>query len=419
MKLIQSRQHVLEVASSDNSSKILFNRELGISPRAIFSRYTQIYKNQAHSKQNEVIDLPPILYSFDAAYNALGAENALLNTETGEYYLEGISFATTSGSQAIMMEPILKRDFSDVCHLHFQEDITCIATYNVYGHFLLQTCFKLVALKILSSLNESLVVFFGAMPSRYFDILKVLDLLPERYVVCPNNTCVSSAGFISIPSSPINTVSTPLCKSMASLQSSPLDTRLSEGQFISSATWMNSRRGIGVSQASYLRQSVLSFAPERSPHKTSLKLHQKIYLPRKLGAHRGVANRDEIISTLSKVGYEVMYLEDYAAEEQICILQHCRHLIAEVGSTSCNTWLMPNLCSVIELSLTGAEIPWGPVLDSAVRPIKFYRIIGDRIEGTERRHDGDLSKQPMPQDADFQIPIESLEAALISANGGW
>lgn len=100
-----------------------------------------------------------------------------------------------------------------------------------------------------------------------------------------------------------------------------------------------------------------------------------------------------------------MYLEDYAAEEQICILRHCRHLIAEVGSTSCNTWLMPNLCSVIELSLTGAEIPWGPVLDSAVRPIKFYRIIADRIEGTERRHDGDLSNSRCLRMLIFRFPL--------------
>jgi len=416
-KLKQSRRHVYGLAVSDPAIEIRFCQEVGVTPMFVESSYIGMYGDKAKTRLNEIIDLPPLLYSFGASHNILGAENALLDIETGDYFLEGISFATSPVSQSIMMEPIVSQDFSDICHLSFRENVICIASYEVYGHFLLQTCFKLVALKLLGSLNETLVIFAGQMPSRFLELLDVLNLLPRRYLICPNDVRISSDGLISILSSPINTVSTPLCSCMGSLQRFTLNNKLADGEFVAPDTWLNPRRAVSAALANNLRKEVLAFSPRRPPNLR--KLPHRIYLPRRSGTHRGIANRDEVMKIAAKFGYAPIYLEDYSPVDQISILQHARHLIAEVGSTSCNTWLMPNLCSIIELSLTGAEIPWGPVLDSAIRPLKFYRIVGDRVEGTAKRHDGDMSKSPMPQDADFHIPAESLQSVLQFVNDGW
>ncbi len=402
-------EHYLSAIYRQPDSRIICNSRRKLNLTISQSSYVIISSGVTSLVTQEVIDLPSVLCVGGQDFTCLGSENAPLSATLNQYFLNGVSFATTPASQQIMMEPYTETGDDKLSSLYFSDEIVCIASYNVFGHFLLQTCLKLLALKSLGRFDDSLVIFSGFLPKAFKAILTALDLLPKRFVLTPSASKLISAKACGLLLSPIHTVNTPLCNLIANSQDT-LDPRLMQGQSLTATTWLNPRRGLNMHAAAQLRASVLNSATAKQSQSFS-DIPSKLYLARKPGVHRTLSNRDQILSIIEHNGYQLLYLEDLRVEDQIKYLLACENLVCDVGSTSCNTWLMPHLQTVVELAISGSAIPWGPVLDSAVRPINFVRILGAPVPGTLKRFDGDVNKPPMAQDCDYIInPSELIEA---------
>ena len=64
---------------------------------------------------------------------------------------------------------------------------------------------------------------------------------------------------------------------------------------------------------------------------------------------------------------------------------------------------MPNLKLGLELCIESVLGAWGLHLASTVIGFEFLRIDGRRVEGSQKRFDGDTSKAPLGSDFDFII----------------
>ena len=79
----------------------------------------------------------------------------------------------------------------------------------------------------------------------------------------------------------------------------------------------------------------------------------KVFLLRRKSMSRKCVNISDIVEIAIKYGYKPIYIEDLSLKEQIDIFASTKHLISELGSTSCNSILMPRY--VLESSLQGLK----------------------------------------------------------------
>jgi len=89
-----------------------------------------------------------------------------------------------------------------------------------------------------------------------------------------------------------------------------------------------------------------SFIQEKQPQ-------ERIYISRGKAKRRYVSNEDEVKPLLEKYHFKVVYLEDYAFEEQVRLMQSTKYLISIHGAALTNMLFMPEKSKVMELRKEG------------------------------------------------------------------
>ena len=336
----------------------------------------------------------------DEQLQILAHHNTPYCNSSKRLYAKGATFATSNHSLCNVYEDALRKieDKAAFPSLHFNIPVFCVGGDRVFGHFLLQCLPKLVIAKALDVFEKYTFIFTNDIPRPYISLMKTLDLYPPRSIFVDQHALISSSKSVAIPISPI--LST-LSYSSLVLGGNSLDP---------SCNFVN---GYGLSFPAYRRihQAIKANMPDIPASLDHLSF-RKVYIARKAGSHRDCVNRQELIPIAEKYGFLVICIEELLLTEQIILFNNCEFLITEVGSSACNGWLMPNLKVGLELCIDSVLGAWGLTLASTILDFKFYRINGSKIIGTQKRFDGDPTKEPLNTDFDYSIDKECFIQAL-------
>lgn len=324
-------------------------------------------------------------------------ENTPMFLKKGILFPLGITFATSQSSLPAVYEDVLNPNisFDNLPTIAFSRPICCVGGSPLFGHFLLQCLPKLINAKKFGLFGTHTFVFSSAIPSVFLKFADYLDLLPQDFVSLPPVASVTSHDSITMPITPImSTVTLNSHLINASIDSTP--DKFLEGY------------GLAFDLYQELHSLVLSCGyASNSSH-----FYQKVYLTRKVGVHRDLQNRCQILEIAISAGFTPLCIEDLSLPEQFQLFSECKFLITEVGSTACNAWMMPNLVSGIELCIDSVYGAWGLLLASSISGFKFYRVDGTKIPGTLKRFDSDSSKKALETDYDFKVNCADFAAAL-------
>ena len=213
MKPLFSNNHFLDACdhSRNNSKIIVSDKSTGLDHKVIHSGYFLGKEQKIYKQDSYCLDIPSYALKLPSDYGILGAENTPISLKTGNFYMNGVSFASTTTSQNIMMEDILVDNLEHIPRINFNENICCISTYKVFGHFLFQTCLKLISLQVLGIDNSSIIVLTGDLPDNFFRLANQLKILPKRYCITSKRSLITTLAHNYVLASTIYTTGTPTC----------------------------------------------------------------------------------------------------------------------------------------------------------------------------------------------------------------
>lgn len=349
-----------------------------------------------HQKVN---NLSSVVLSSHTDHSLLAHENTPVSKSLNTLYPFGACFATSTQSLSAMYADISSLDINTLPAVSMSQPIFCIGGSPVFGHFLLQTLPKLLLAKKLGYFHTHCFILTSDIPPFFLKFADYLGLLPTTFSLVSPSMLVFCSRSISYAATPI----------MSSVTLSSL--RFNNFQLTHSPAF---EPGYGLALDLYKGLQDLVFW--RSPSSSSLtdEQCQRVYIVRKTGTHRDLINRDQIAELASSKGFFVVSIEDLSLDDQFFLFSKCRLLITEVGSTACNSWLMPNLLAGIELCIDTVYGAWGLLLASSINNFVFYRVNGSKVPGSQKRWDGDSSKPPLETDYDFIIPFEDFKTSLMS-----
>jgi capsular polysaccharide biosynthesis protein len=94
-----------------------------------------------------------------------------------------------------------------------------------------------------------------------------------------------------------------------------------------------------------VRAMLLSaFGKTNSPSKG-----ERVYISRRAAGKRRIANEHEIVSILTRNGFEIVCAEDLTFEQQVALASQTRYLVSNHGAGLANMLFMPEGGSVLEL----------------------------------------------------------------------
>jgi len=105
-------------------------------------------------------------------------------------------------------------------------------------------------------------------------------------------------------------------------------------------------------------------------------------------------------------------MDKLTLEEQHRIFLNAEAVIAEAGSNTINSWLMPFIKCGIELLPEDSLHPWGMCISSAINKYKFIRVDGKTVQNSQRRFDGKVGEKALSHDKDYVIDINDLSIAI-------
>lgn len=81
----------------------------------------------------------------------------------------------------------------------------------------------------------------------------------------------------------------------------------------------------------------------------------RIYVSRSKASRRKVLNESELMPTMEKYGFSIVYFEDYSWHEQVSICANANVMMGLHGAGLTNMLFMPNQSKIIELRMKGDE----------------------------------------------------------------
>ena len=130
---------------------------------------------------------------------------------------------------------------------------------------------------------------------------------------------------------------------------------------------------------------------------------QQIYISRSNARKRRIANEDEVIEILSKLGFETIHTEDFSFVDQVRICSRARCIVSNHGAGLTNMLFMPKGGSVLELRHQADDINnCYFTLASALNLNYFYQTCRPAEDG------------PSPHTADLIVDREELERIIFT-----
>lgn len=347
--------------------------------------------------KQRVNNLSSVILSSQSAHPLLVHENTPASVALNTLYPFGACFATSSQTLSATYADISPLDLSSLPVVSNCSPIFCAGGSRVFGHFLLQTLPKLLLAKELGLFDTHLFIFSSDIPSFFLKFADYIGLLPNNYSLYSPSILAFSTASISFSITPIMSTVT-------------LNTLRLNKFNLTDSPMFESGYGLALDLYKDLQHLIVMHAPSNCSLTTDQ--CKRVYIVRKTGTHRDLINRVEIANYASANGFFVVSIEDLSLDEQFFLFSNCRLLITEVGSTACNSWLMPNLIAGLELCIDSVYGAWGLLLASSINNFTFYRVNGTKVMGSQTRWDGDASKAPLETDYDFTVPFDDFQVAF-------
>jgi hypothetical protein len=99
---------------------------------------------------------------------------------------------------------------------------------------------------------------------------------------------------------------------------------------------------------------------------------ERIYISRSKATKRRITNENEVIEVVKGYGFSVVCFEDFPFEEQVKMMSHARHVVANHGAGLANMLFLPERSSVFELRRFGDSTCNCYFILAAALDLKFY-----------------------------------------------
>jgi len=285
--------------------------------------------------------------------------------------------------------------------LSFSRPVCGLSGHGTFGHFLYQCLLRLIVAKELLPSSSFHGIFDASTRTSYLRLAAALQLLPDNFSLLPPNVIArSQSSYLYIPAH-FESITHIHCDLLERCDHVPLTTHSLDtcGESLS----MSSDSAIPL-QATVCRNAISQLHGMIRANATSALGHPtKIFLLRKQSLSRRCLNISQLVELAQRYSYQPLYIEDLSPSQQITILANCRYLVAELGSSSCNSFLMPDLLSGLEISGPDVLGWWSMAIPAAVTGWTYYRLVGKSVLPRESATSISPASFARLRDADYII----------------